>query len=93
MLVADKKQEVYDEDLIAIVHDELHPAEETYRIEYLHIDSGTSDHPDRDGLPASSGCDGEAETRKAASIGDGPVDAVYKAIGAATNNPARAGQL
>ena len=43
--MADKKQEVYDEDLIAIVHDELHPAEETYRIEYLHIDSGTTTIP------------------------------------------------
>ena len=82
--MADKKQEVYDEDLIAIVHDELHPAEETYRIEYLHIDSGTTT------IPTATVClQVDAETRKAACIGDGPVDAVYKAIGAATNNPAR----
>ena len=84
LLVADKKQEVYDEDLIAIVHDELHPAEDTYRIEYLHIDSGTTT------IPTATVClQVESETRKAASIGDGPVDAVYKAIGAATNNPAQ----
>src|SRR5580692_11193328 len=88
LLVADKKQEVYDEDLIAIVHDELHPAEETYRIEYLHIDSGTSTIPTATVCLQVSGLSGETETRKAASIGDGPVDAVYKAIGAATNNPA-----
>jgi 2-isopropylmalate synthase len=88
LLVADKKQEVYDEDLIAIVHDELHPAEETYRIEYLHIDSGTSTIPTATVSLRIPGRDGEFETRKAASIGDGPVDAVYKAIGAATNNPA-----
>jgi 2-isopropylmalate synthase len=88
LLVADKKQEVYDEDLIAIVHDELHPAEETYRIEYLHIDSGTSTIPTATVSLLVPGRDGETETRKAAAIGDGPVDAVYKAIGAATNNPA-----
>jgi len=84
--VADKKQEVYDEDLIAIVHDELHPAEDTYSIEYLHIDSGTSTIPT---ATVSVRVAGEADTRKAASIGDGPVDAMYKAIGAATNNPAQ----
>jgi 2-isopropylmalate synthase len=89
LLVADKKQEVYDEDLIAIVHDELHPAEETYRIEYLHIDSGTSTIPTATVCLQVRGQSGETETRKAASIGDGPVDAVYKAISAATNNPAR----
>jgi 2-isopropylmalate synthase len=88
LLVADKKQEVYDEDLIAIVHDELHPAEETYRIEYLHIDSGTSTIPTATVSLLVPGRDGGTETRKAAAIGDGPVDAVYKAIGAATNNPA-----
>jgi 2-isopropylmalate synthase len=31
LIVADKKQEVFDEDLVAIVHDELRPAEETYK--------------------------------------------------------------
>ncbi len=84
LAVADKKQEVYDEDLIAIAHDELHPAEETYQIEYLHIDSGTST------IPTATVCLRTAEeSRKAASIGDGPVDAVYRAISAATNNSAR----
>jgi 2-isopropylmalate synthase len=89
LVVADKKQEVYDDDLIAIVHDELHPVEETYRIEYLHIDSGTSTIPTATVCLRVPGQSGETETRKAASIGDGPVDAVYKAIGTATNNPAR----
>ena len=89
LVVADKKQEVYDDDLIAIVHDELHPVEETYRIEYLHIDSGTSTIPTATVCLRVPGQSGGTETRKAASIGDGPVDAVYKAIGTATNNPAR----
>jgi len=89
LIVADKKQEVYDEDLIAIVSDEFRPAEEVYRLEYLHIDSGSTTIPTATiGLRiAVPGVD--PETRKAASIGDGPVDAVYKAICAATGVTAK----
>ena len=89
LAVADKKQEVYDEDLVAIVHDELRPAEEIFQIEYLHIDSGTTTIPTATVSLRIAGESGDAETRKAAAIGDGPVDAVYKAICAATNIPAR----
>ncbi len=32
LTVADKKQEVFDADLVAILHDEIHPLPETYRI-------------------------------------------------------------
>ena len=89
LAVADKKQEVFDDDLIAIVHDELHPVEETVHFEYLHIDSGTTTIPTATVAMRVPGASGAAETRRAASIGDGPVDAVYKAISAATNNPAQ----
>jgi 2-isopropylmalate synthase len=82
--IADKKQEVYDEDLVAILHDELHPADETCRLEYLHIYSGTSAIP-----TATVRLTVDGQIREAASIGDGPVDAVYKAISTATNNAAR----
>jgi 2-isopropylmalate synthase len=82
--VADKKQEVFDEDLIAIVHDELHPVEESLQLEYLHIYSGTFAIP-----TATVRLRVNGETREAASIGDGPVDAVYKAICMATNSSAR----
>jgi len=78
--VADKKQEVFDEDLMAILHDEIHPAPERYHLEYLHIYSGTSAIPTttvRLRLP-----DG---TREGAATGDGPVDAVCKAITHVTN--------
>ena len=45
LVVADKKQEVFDEDLLAILHDEIHPVPATYQLEYLHIYSGTSAIP------------------------------------------------
>lgn len=84
LAIADKKQEVFDEDLIAILHDELHPAPETYHLEYLQIYSGTAAIPTatvrirvKDGI------------REGASIGDGPVDATCKAISQVTQTSAR----
>jgi len=80
LAVADKKQEVFDEDLIAILHDELHPVAETYQLEYMHVYSGTSAIP-----TATVRLRIGEETREGAAIGDGPVDAVYKSITAVTN--------
>ncbi len=83
LIVADKKQEVFDEDLIAILHDEIHPAPETYHLEYLHIYSGTSAIPTATvRLRMADG------TREGAAIGDGPVDAVCKAISLVTGTSA-----
>ena len=81
--VADKKQEVFDEDLIAILHDEIHPVPEVYHLEYLHIYSGTSAIPTATvRLRLGDGM------REGAAIGDGPVDAVCKAISHVTNTSA-----
>jgi len=84
LVVADKKQEVFDEDLIAILHDEIHPVPETYQLEYIHIYSGTSAIPTATVRVRVAG-----ETREGASIGDGPVDATCKAISAVTKTLAK----
>ena len=84
LVVADKKQEVFDEDLVAILHDEIHVVPELYRLEYLHIYSGTSAIP-----TATVRMRVKDETREGASIGDGPVDAVCKAISLVTGVAAR----
>ena len=75
LAVADKKQEVFDEDLVAILHDEIHPVPEIYQLRYIHIYSGTSAIP-----TATVRVRVAEETREGASIGDGPVDAVCRAI-------------
>ena len=77
LVVADKKQEVFDEDLIAILHDEIHPVPEHYKLDYLHFYSGTSAIP-----TATVRLRVGEELKEAAAIGDGPVDAAYKAISA-----------
>jgi len=82
--VADKKQEVFDEDLFAIVYDEIHPLPEAYQLEYLQIYSGTAAIP-----TASVRVRVNGESRQGAAIGDGPVDATCKAISAVTQAAAK----
>ena len=84
LTVADKKQEVFDEDLVAILHDEIHHVPETYQLEYLHIYSGTSAIPTATVRLRIAG-----EIREGAAIGDGPVDATCKAISSVTGTSAR----
>jgi 2-isopropylmalate synthase len=84
LAVADKKLEVFDEDLVAIVHDELHPVPEVWQLEYLQVSSGTSAIP-----TATVRLKVRGETREVAAIGNGPVDAVYKAISTLAGDTAR----
>jgi 2-isopropylmalate synthase len=84
LAVADKKQEVFDEDLIAILHDEIHPVPDTYHLDYLQVSSGTSAIP-----TATVRLRARGEIKQGAAIGDGPVDAVCKAISQATGISAK----
>jgi len=84
LAIADKKQEVFDEDLIAMLHDENRVTPETFSLEYLHFNSGTSAIP-----TATVRLRVRGEMRQGASIGDGPVDAAYKAIAAVTQHCAK----
>ena len=73
--LADKKKQVFDSDLVAIVEDELPAAEETYKLVYVHTTSGSTTVPTATIRLAKEG----KETQDAA-CGDGPVDACYKTI-------------
>ena len=82
--VADKKREMFDEDLIAILLDEMHPAPETYELQYLQVHSGTAAIP-----TATVRLRAGNEQREGAAVGDGPVDAACKAISQVTRTSAR----
>ena len=73
--LADKKKRVFDEDIITIVEDDITEVPETYRLEYIHITSGTDTVPKATVKVAHKG-----KLIQAASSGDGPVDACLKAI-------------
>ncbi len=74
-IVADKKKQVFDDDLIAIIDDELKTAQEIWQLEELTITSGTKITPS-----ASIKIKSKSKSFTATSSGDGPVDACYKAI-------------
>ena len=81
LAVADKKREVFDEDIAALIGDEARTVDQTYHLEYLSVTSGTGT------LPIGAvkiRVAGEDEIRQAAACGDGPVDAAYEAIRQAT---------
>ncbi len=74
--LADKKKDVYDEDIIALVDDAMARRHERIRVTSLHVDCGTDVQPT---ATLSLEVDGTPNTTTAA--GDGPVDAIFKAIG------------
>ena len=73
--VADKKKEIFDADVAAIVNDQIRVVEQVYVLEYLHVSSGTGTLP-----TASVRMRCKDEKKLAAAFGDGPVDAAYEAI-------------
>lgn len=74
--VADKKKEISDRDLEAIVNDEIHQAPELFRLERVQVVCG--DHASPTATVTVITPDGQEQTD--AAIGTGPVDAVYKAV-------------
>jgi 2-isopropylmalate synthase len=78
--VADQKKEVFEEDLDAIVTDEVHRIPDTYALRNIKVTSGTNTVPTASvGLSIDDGPEKDA-TRE----GSGPVDAAYRAIAAIT---------
>jgi 2-isopropylmalate synthase len=79
--IADKKTEVFDEDIAALVNDEIRTIEHVFDLQYLHVACGTGT------LPTASvkvKIKGKTEPKIAAACGDGPIDAAYEAIRIAT---------
>lgn len=74
--VADKKKEITDWDLEAIVNDEIQQAPELFRLELVQVSCGDRACPTATVTLRTP--DGRELTD--AAIGTGPVDAVYKAI-------------
>ena len=74
--LADKKKTVYNEDIEALVTDQLLRGErDHFRLQNLSITSGTFTTP-----TATVELQIGEEIQKTAAMGDGPVDAIYKAL-------------
>jgi 2-isopropylmalate synthase len=75
LVIADRKKEVYDDDLYVIVADQLGKETETYSLDYFNIQSGNVAVPTATVRIASG-----SERFEEAATGDGPVDAIFNAI-------------
>jgi 2-isopropylmalate synthase len=75
-----KKKEISDSDIEAIVTEETIKIDNKYVLDYIHISSGNTIVPTATVVITVDG-----EKKKAASWGDGPVDAIYNAIDKITN--------
>lgn len=82
--LADKKKEIFDEDLDAIVADEVIRIEEKYKLAYLNVSSGTVTVP-----TATVQLEINGEKIQEAGFGVGPVDAVYETIAKITRTKSK----
>ena len=73
--LADKKKEVFDEDIVALVDDTVARENDRIRVEKLMIACGT-EGPQTAELTLSV----DGESRSTTATGDGPVDATFRAI-------------
>jgi 2-isopropylmalate synthase len=81
--LADKKTEIDDRDLEALMADESRTAEETWHMERVHVVAGDTVRPTATVRLMSK----DGTRYEDAAVGDGPVDAVYKAINRIINVP------
>ena len=78
--LADKKKEIYDEDLRMIMGDKSEADLGYYNLDYLHVNLGTKTIP-----TATVRINAEGKTFEESATGDGPVDACFRAINRAIN--------
>jgi 2-isopropylmalate synthase len=77
--LADKKKDVFDEDIVALVDDSLAGAAQRIQVRRLRVVAGTEGPQTAELTVSVDGVD-----RSATATGDGPVDAVFNAIHAVT---------
>lgn len=74
--LADKKKEVYDEDVVVLIEKQIQDVTPLWQLVSLHTTAGTGL------LPTATVCirNPEGVLVQDAAIGDGPVDAIFKAV-------------
>ena len=73
--LADKKKHVFDEDIAALVDDGIVRGQDAIKVKYVRVETGTGIKPH-----ATMTLSVHDEDRNTAIHGDGPVDAVFRAI-------------
>jgi len=76
--LADIKKDVFDEDIVALVDETVVRTNDHIKLESLEVLCGTMHRPPKAELTLS--IEGEVKSTGSAVEGDGPVDAIFKAI-------------
>jgi 2-isopropylmalate synthase len=82
--LADQKKEIFDEDLEALISEEMSMVPEIYRLVDMHISSGMNEEP-----TAVLKIQVNGEVIEKTEHGDGPVDAIFKAITSITGTESK----
>ncbi|MCD6404200.1 MAG: 2-isopropylmalate synthase [Planctomycetes bacterium] len=75
-VLADKKKEVFDPDILALIEEQISEVPAVFALRSLHVSSGSHTIPTATLVLVMS----DGQTKQDAACGDGPVDAVYKTI-------------
>ena len=73
--LADKKKHVFDEDIVALVDDEIVRGQDLITLKHIRVESGTGIKPSAEMTLMVDGAEKSVKTQ-----GDGPVDAIFKAV-------------
>jgi 2-isopropylmalate synthase len=75
--LADKKKDIYDADIVALIDRQQPEPEDDWKLVSLHTSAGTGSIPT---ATISLSREGEAAARIDAATGDGPIDAAFNAL-------------
>jgi 2-isopropylmalate synthase len=78
--LADKKEQIFDEDVEALILESVYRRKDRFRLVDMSVFSGTGDVPPHAATVMEFGAEGEAEVRKTSKFGEGSIDAVFQSI-------------
>lgn len=79
--LADKKEQVFDEDVEALILENVYRRRDRFRLVDMSVFSGTGDVPPHAATVMEFGREGDTiETRRISEFGEGSVDAVFQSI-------------
>jgi 2-isopropylmalate synthase len=84
-VLADKKKEVFDEDIEALLEERMAETPDVYKIESFHVTSGTQTIP----TATLRMRDPKGKVTQDAATGDGPIDAIYRTMDRITGTSGR----
>ena len=78
--LADKKEQVFDEDVEALILESVYRRKDRFRLVDMSVFSGTGDVPPHAATVMEFGAEGEAGIKRTSNFGEGSVDAVFQSI-------------